>query len=182
MSQVDWRVIRENITWNEADSEQALLKQRADQYAAPQKRISTDENTHSLTVLAFDLGTERYAVEVSFVRAVRSLSKITPVPGVPDFYRGVMNLRGQIITLMDLRRFFEMTAEHQAREVIIVQGNRLELGLLADHVQGIQTLSLDDLHSAEHMKYLKGVTASRLVVLDLAALFEDERLIIGGLE
>lgn len=66
--------------------------------------------------------------------------------------------------------------------MIIVRGSRLELGVLADHVQGIQTVALSDLHSSEHMKYLKGVTASRLVVLDLAALFEDERLIIGGIQ
>lgn len=105
MSNVNWRTIRENITWNQADSEQALLKQRAAQYAAPQKRISNEEIADALTVLAFDLGSERYAIEVSFVRAVRPLSKITPVPGVPDFYRGVMNLRGQIITLIDLRYF-----------------------------------------------------------------------------
>ncbi|MBZ0303209.1 MAG: chemotaxis protein CheW, partial [Anaerolineae bacterium] len=65
------------------------LQQRARLYAAPNQRIEiAPENV--LTVLTFELGSEHYGVDVMKVRGVRTISRITRVPGTPNFYRGVV--------------------------------------------------------------------------------------------
>lgn len=180
---IDWQAIRESLDWNAAEKAAQRLQQRATQYAAPLKQV--EETTgHVLNVLTFTLGTEQYGVDVMAVRAVRPLPKVTPVPGTPPFYSGVVNLRGQIVTVFDLRRFFDIATPHDAgrapRELIIVNTNQLEMGLLASHVKGVMSVPAEAIQQYESVRYAYGVTAARLVILDIAALFEDERLIIGG--
>lgn len=118
------------------------------------------------------------------VQAVRTLPRITPVPGVPAFYRGVVNLRGKITTVIDLRLFFDISTEEAAPpgELVVVRSNNLEMGLLAHYVQGVVSVPYALLEPMPDMRYARGVTADRLVLLDLAPLFEDNRLIIGDMD
>jgi purine-binding chemotaxis protein CheW len=120
------------------------------------------------------------------VHAIRSLGaqKITPVPSAPRFYRGVVNLRGQIITVLDIRRFFELpeATSEPPRELVVVRSNALELGLIARHVQGVQRIPAESVRPFEQLRYARGVTAERLVILDIARLFEDDRLVIKHAE
>ncbi len=160
---------------------QERLRQRAVQYAAP---LKTPEDTHDtgFNVLTFDLGDERYSVDVHLVRSVRPVGKIAPVPGLPRFYTGVVNLRGTITTILDLRVFFELSAARHtpAPELIVIHNNNLELGLLATHVWGVLRVSTAEIEPMDEMRYARGVTAAGLVLLDMQQLLNDERLIIGG--
>jgi purine-binding chemotaxis protein CheW len=176
---IDWQSIRESLTWDEQAQYDLLLSIRAQQYAQP-SRIRDAKSDH-LTVLTFKLNFERYAIDVMPVRAIRPLSRITPVPSLPPFYRGVVNLRGQIITVLDLQRFFNL-GDTPAHELIIIQSNQLEIGLLTVHVEGVASIPIQAIEPIESIRYASGVTPERLIILDIAALFEDERLIIGGQE
>lgn len=182
----DWKTL-----WQELDSAsddarhearfREQLRQRAEQYASPP---ASTETTPLHTVLAFDLGTEQYGVDVVRVRTVRPVGRISPVPGTPAFYPGVVNIRGQIITVIDLRQFFNMDAglPQPPGELIVVQGKRLQLGLLAHHVRGVTAIASDQVESIEDVRYARGVTASGLVLLDINRMLEDDRLVIGGAE
>lgn len=181
---INWDAVRAELQWDDRryaeQMEQARLHQRAQQYAAASTLDSYVE-AKTLPALVFDLGGERYGVDVMLVRGLRDLPQITPVPGAPHFYPGVVNLRGQIVTVMDLRPFFDM-AIHQISppaELVVVKSGRLELALLAHHIHGVQAISQADIASTGEIRYTRGVTAERLVLLDIAALFEDERLIAG---
>lgn len=180
---INWRSIRESLEWNPVQQESVRLRQRATQYALPQHDASTAADD-ALTVLAFALGKEQFGIEIRHVRMVRVLPKVTPVPGVPRFYPGVVNLRGQIITVFDLSKFFGGSGADAApaREVVIIQVNNLQLGLLTTHVHGVQTLQRQAIQAVDYIQYAHGVTSQRLVVLDMEALCEDERLIVGGQE
>lgn len=164
-----------------SDTEVALLKQRAAQYAARASHQESTAQSQMMTLLVFNLGEERYGIDVMTVRAVRVLPRITRVPGIPTFYRGVVNLRGQIITVLDLSRFFNIPLpEHDPKELIVVQVNSLEIGLLADLVTDVERVSRDALQPFEQFRHTLGVTAQRLVVLDLQQMFDDERLVAGA--
>jgi len=128
-----------------------------------------------------DLGAERYGIDVTTVTSVRAMSTLTRVPGVPPFYRGVVNVRGQIITVLDLRVFLNLggNANKIPNELIVVKSNALELGILADHVSDVEHIPVDRIEPVE-MKYARGVTTGRLVVLDIEQLLTDERLFVGG--
>lgn len=155
------------------------LRQRAEQYAAP-VRDDTAPAPDADDVLTFRLGDERYALNVSVVRGVRPLEKLTRVPGVPSFYRGVVNVRGQIYSALDLRRFLnlDVPSDEIPPELILVTAAKLELALLVDHIEQVQPLLAADLTPLER-PFTLGVSRDELVWLDIYALFSDNRLIIG---
>lgn len=182
---IDWDAVWKSLNWDDAngseESTQARLHQRALAYAAPPPKVESLED--SKTVLVFELGEERYGINVMTVRSVRTISHITRVPGTPAFYRGVVNVRGQIVTVMDLRLLFDISiADEKAPpdELIVAQSNQLEIGLLAHNVEGVMSVLQADIEPVDNIRYALGVTAERLVLLDIDRLFEDNRLIVGG--
>jgi purine-binding chemotaxis protein CheW len=189
MQSIDWKSIRESLTWEASQRERDLLRQRAAQYAMPIKQAevaAADESiAASASVLAFRLGDENYGLDVAAVCGVRPLSKITPIPGIPPFYRGVINLRGQILTVLDLQVFFGMATTISSnpsplhRELVLVDSHGLHLGLLATHVEGVVRVQRRALQPLDTMHYAQGITAERLIVLNLEAILSDPRLIIG---
>jgi purine-binding chemotaxis protein CheW len=183
---IDWQTVWEQLDWdNAAHTEQVMrerLRQRAEQYAAPMVYEDYDPDD-TYTLLTFELDNERYGIDVMAVRGVRTLNRLTRVPGVPSFYRGVVNVRGQVITVLDIRHFFNMPVhdEQQPNEIIIVAGNGLHLALLVGHVAEVITIPRNTIEPVE-MSYARGVTTDHLVVLDIEKLLADERLIIGGVD
>lgn len=184
--EMDWDAIRADLRWGDPEQAEKLessrLVLRAQQYAAPIASVRDDAET--LPTLIFDLGGERYGVDVMLVRGLRELPHLTIVPGAPRFYKGVVNLRGQIITVMDVRPFFDMTVNDATppAELVVVKSGRLEIALLAHHIFGVKYVPQVDIASTGEIRYTRGVTADRLVLLDVASMFEDDRLFAGGVE
>lgn len=167
-----------------ADTEQDVLverlRERATKYATPQldTRPTADD---MLRLISFQLGDERYAVDVATVAGIRPVMHVTRVPGTPSFYRGVTNIRGQIVSVLDLRLFFGMTAAMLAlpAELILVENDELHIALLVKRVEALIELSPASLKTVE-LPYAQGITPEHLIILDIPALLDDERLIIGG--
>ncbi|MFN8371748.1 MAG: chemotaxis protein CheW [Anaerolineae bacterium] len=182
---INFQTIWNSLEWHD-DTQlvtiQQRLKQRAQLYAAPLKERATLEDVEN--ILAFQLGEERYGVDVMLVRAVRPVARITRVPATPPFYRGVINIRGQIITVLDLRLFLEINVNDSTppQELVIVRAIGLEIGLLAHHISGVTSLRHSDIQSPGDTRFARGVTSDRLVLLNIGQIFESERLIIGGAE
>lgn len=139
-----------------------------------------------LEVLRFDLGPERFAIETSYLHGIEKLKDFSPVPGAPDFLVGVFNLRGQIIAIFDLRRFFSHgpTLATEQTRLILLGKDRVEFGLIADAVHDVDRLRLDAIRetpqstAASARDFLRGVTADALLVFDGALLLSDPRLYI----
>lgn len=183
---IDWDAVWKSLAWDDSSANENViverLRQRAQEYAAPKV---DDEQVDSQAVLKFTLGDEQYGIDVMAVRSVRSVGHITRVPGVPHFYRGVVNVRGQVITVLDLRPFFDMQVSDEAnpaRELVVVRANQLTLGLLAHHVEGVVLIPAAEIEAVDHVRHADGVTAERLVLLNVERLFDDPRLIVGGKE
>lgn len=139
-----------------------------------------------LEAAIFALGNERYGVETRFVREVVRLTDFTPLPGAPAFLAGVMNLRGEIVALIDLRAFFALPARGltDLARVLVLGDGRAEFGVLTDAAEEVVALRVEDVHPPPESavgvgrEYLRGVTADALIVLDGAALLRDGRLFV----
>ncbi len=176
----------ERVEWDNKNRRLAMererLRQRAIQYAQP---VVDDDDLmrDARPLLTFMLDDERYGLDVMLVRGVRSIQYIVPVPGVPDYYPGIINVRGQVITTFDLRRFLGLVIrqpEVLPSEAILVRSHQLTLALLAHRVDGVINVPMTAIKPVGTLTYAQGVTEDHLTVLNLAQLFEDERLIVGA--
>ena len=92
-------------------------------------------------------------------------------------------MRGRIITVLDLRSFFQIPHtedNHEPHEVVIVHSGELEMALLAHQVLGVDSIPSSTIKSIEHIPYALGLTSDKIILLDIAQLFQDQRLIVGG--
>ena len=143
-----------------------------------------------LDVVTFSLANEDFAIELGYVHKIVPLIELTPVPGTPDFIVGVINLRGEILPIVDLHRLYGMarTGWTDQSWVIVLGGERNEFALLADKVHEVITLRTDQVldwqgsATGVGRQFVRGVTEGALIVLDGAALLQDDRLFIdqGG--
>ena len=100
--------------------------------------------------MTFSLSDERYAVETRFIREVVRPTDYARLPAAPPFLVGVMNLRGEVLALMDLRTFFDLPARGltDRSRVLVVGDGRAEFGVLADAAQEVALLPVTKLQAA----------------------------------
>lgn len=161
-----------------------LLRDRAQALAQPPLRV--EAGSFFLEVLEFRLAQESYALETRHVREVYPLKSLTRLPCTPAFVAGIVNVRGRITPVIDIKKFFDLPdmGLTDLHRVILVGSDDLELGLLADVIVGVRSLRLDALQgplptlTGIRADYLKGVTAQRLVVLDLDRILADPKIIV----
>ena len=167
------------------DDRQRILRERAGQLA--RKPEPKAEGVRMIEVVEFALGYERYAFESSFIREIYPLKNFTPLPCTPPFVLGIMNVRGQIISIIDLKRFFDLPEKGltDLNKVIILQGENIAFGVLADSVIGATSLNENDLQSSlptltgVRGKYLKGITREGTVILESVAILSDNNIIVN---
>ncbi len=158
------------------------LKERSGRYA---RSVRMDTAIHEVAeVVVFTLAYETYAIESSYVTEVYYLSDIVFVPDAPSFVVGIVNVRGRIISVVELKRFFDLPQKGitELNKVIILQNKEMEFGILADEVLGMKTIRSDTLQkplptmSGIREQYLKGLTNDPICVLDGAKLLSDPKM------
>ena len=166
------------------EEKQRIFRARA--RALAQEPASRAAAENYLEVLEFVLAYERYALETVYVREVYPLKEFTPLPGAPPFILGIINLRGQILAVINLKRFFNLPDKglSDLNKVIVLRQGNLEVGILADAVAGVRTIPAPEvqapLPTLEGLSpdYLKGLTREALIVLDAEKILTDPRLIV----
>ncbi len=141
-----------------------------------------DKAVESAQYLSFNLGEERYAVAVATVEVVLEIAKITRVPRCPPHLRGVINHRGSVVPVVDLRAVFgrEQTDLEKSPSIIVTQvdfeGETLTAGVLADEVQEVLDLDASKIEDAPSFgaridgAFVKGIGrhgAGFVILLDL---------------
>ena len=163
----------------------AVLRARA--RALAQEHGQTGPAAAIFEVVEFSLASETYAFEAAFVREVYPLKDYTPVPGLPPFVLGIVNVRGQIMSIIDLKKFFDLPEKGfgQLNKLIILRGEQMELGIVADDILGARSIDLEALQSAPSTvsgigaQYLRGVTAERVIILDADKLLNNDQIIVN---
>ena len=102
--------------------------------------------------LTFCLGQEYYGIAVLKIREIIRMLDVTPVPQMPDYIRGVVNLRGKIIPVVDLRKRFQLAkADTNERTCIVVvqvelpSGDKSQMGMVVDAVEEVVSITIDDM-------------------------------------
>jgi len=189
---IDWQMVRKRLdavadTLNRGltpAEEKTILKARARTLAREPLPEATD--AERLELLEFSLANETYGVETVYVRETRPLREITPVPCTPPFVLGLINVRGRIVSVIDIKGFFNLPAKGltDLNKVIIMHKGEMEFGILADSIIGVRTIPLAELQpslptlNGVREEYLKGVTRDRTVVLDGKKLLGDRKIIV----
>ena len=163
----------------------AILKARARELA--REPLAAELAGDLLEAVEFELASEHYAIALAQVREVSLLKELTPVPCTPPFVLGIINLRGEIRTVIDLKKFFDLTDKGitELNKIIIIEHDDMQLGILADAIRGVRRIRLNDLQPALptltgiRADYLRGVTSDRLVVLDAAKILSDNRILVN---
>jgi len=147
--------------------------------------VSNSEG-ESLEVVEFMLGLERYAFESSYVSEVYPLRDLTPIPCTPGFVLGIINVRGQLLPVIDLDQFLELRKREETEQarVIVLDAGGVQLGVIADSVVGVRAIATGQIQASlltltgRSAELLKGVDGDRLAILDAAAILSDERLVV----
>lgn len=168
------------------EQKQAILKERAE--ALAQAPIIAGKRENQIDVLEFMIAGEKFAVEAKYVREASKLAGVTALPGTPSFVRGLINFRGQIIALLDLREFLELkiTETKTDPQVVVLQNDHIQSGFAVDEIIGISSIPEKDLQSPNQLvsaavaPLLKGVRIDQLSVIDVDRLFADPRLIVDA--
>jgi purine-binding chemotaxis protein CheW len=142
-----------------------------------------------LNLVTFTLGPDHYGVGLEMVREIQRAGRITPVPTAPDFIVGVMNLRGNILSVVDIRAFFGLpglTIGEKTR-ILVVEGSGLRIGILVERVDEITDVREEDvkppLSSDKGLAedYIRGIVTYRgemLIVIDLGKVLANPRLVV----
>ncbi len=140
--------------------------------------VDENEDTQAGKYLTFILGAESYGLEMRAVTEIIGMQKITPVPDMPPFVRGVINLRGQVIPVMDVRARFRMPArDYDDRTcIIVIQVVTITVGLIVDTVS--EVLDIPD-GQIETPPRLGGEGTSRFIK-GLGKVGEDVKIILDA--
>jgi len=190
---IDWRAVHQRLDAARAATERAwapdaeetkrVLKARAQALA---REPAQAQAADALELVEFVLAHERYGVETSFVREIHPLTDLTPLPCTPAFVLGVVNLRGEIVSVIDIKKFFDLPEKGltDLNKVIVLQSETMRFGILADAVLGVRRVSVAEIQpslptlTGVREAYLRGVTAGRTVILDAEKVLADERIVV----
>ncbi len=143
------------------------------------------ENNPIIQWVTFFLESEKYGIQVMQVQEVLRVTEIAPVPGAPDYVLGIINLRGNVVTVVDSRKRFglpEKESDDATRIVIIESGDQV-VGILVDSVAEVVDLRANDIETApnvgtdESSRYIQGVSSQGdelLILVDVDKLLTDE--------
>jgi purine-binding chemotaxis protein CheW len=152
-----------------------ILAERTRGYAHVPPTV--DAGTH-VEVMLFRLGDEQYAVESRLLRSVQHTRGLAAVPCTPSHVAGILNVRGDIVTVLDLGIALGLAGASREVEragVLLVELAQLRVGLLVAEVLGVRDLPLDGLdRSLSGREFVRGIAESHILLLDL------ERLLASG--
>ena len=161
-----------------------ILKARAVALAREPEKSETEEER--IEIVEFLLADERYAIESRYIGEVYPMRDLTQLPCTPPFVLGVINMRGKILSVIDLRTFFDLPDRglSDLNKVIVLHDGAMEFGVLADAIISASWIRSSGLApslptlTGIRAEYLLGVTEERLVVLDGGKILADRRIVV----
>jgi len=128
-------------------------------------RETVDELTGEIQIVVFDLSSEHYGVDISDVREIMRMQKITRVPGAYSFVEGVINLRGKVLPVIDLRKRLGLNVTEHTKEsrIVVIDITACEIGVIVDAVSEVLRIPRSSIEPAASVinhansSYLRGI-------------------------
>ncbi|MEA3354621.1 MAG: chemotaxis protein CheW [Campylobacterota bacterium] len=164
-------------------SDSIVLKARAEKVS---KLLKKEDDTKSEDMVLFILDGQNYAIEASYVFEVYRYKSITKVPCTPSFIIGVINLRGQIFSINDLRDILgmEISNELKSDKIIMVGNGKVDFGIVIDKIIGEKKIKVSEILEPPKMlpiekkEFLSGVLLDRTVVLNIAKILDNKSILV----
>jgi purine-binding chemotaxis protein CheW len=143
-----------------------------------------EDKVENVGVLVVVVGNERYALGLGHVLGIDNSTEPTPVPGVPGFWLGLVNVHGTLYPVLDLREYLGIapTPVDERRKLVLVRGAGLEVGLLVDEASDVTWIRRDAIGPPPNVsrgrRVIEGVTAEMVAMLDVEALLADPVLVV----
>src|ERR1035437_5070617 len=152
--------------------EKRILRSRAHELSKVEEQL-IDSNTDSVFVVKFLLSDEIYGLETSFIKEVLPLKDLTVVPCTPNFILGVINIRGQIFTVINPKKILMLPEKgiSEFTKVMILSYENINFGIVADAILGNQYIPNSEIRALPYVKenvknaYLMGVTEDGVIIL-----------------
>ncbi len=161
-----------------------LMQKRTREIAEKSSLRITSSELHSKNkYISFNLNNDFYCLSLDYVKEVLKDTTITNVPGTPDFIEGIMNLRGDYITVINLKKFLglqEVDNSSDRKPVVIIKGNELKLALLIDKINELFEFQESAYESASESYYANEFIYNQTLytVLNVEQILSDKRIII----
>ena len=160
---------------------QRILEERARVLSRPPE---AEESAEIVPLAVLAVGGERYGVDIRHVQEIKPLAGLTPVPATPGFWRGLVNLRGSLYPVLDLRVYLGVARADSDRvgTVVLLSGSGVSIGLLADSVPEIVRIPTQSIGARPSearvgsAEVIMGMTPDLLSVIDVEALLTDPML------
>lgn len=168
------------------DKETKLVLKKRALHLALEPQIPKDIST-IIEIIEFKISGETYGIETAYVMEVYPLKDFTPLPGVPPFILGIVNVRGQLFPVVDLKKFFHLPTKGlgELNKVIIIHNHYMEFGILADEIIGTNIIFFEDILPVPLSikgigeKYLRGVTKDQIILLSAENILMDKNMIVN---
>lgn len=160
----------------------AIMADRATKLAQAYTQVA-EQSARRINLIAFSRGAHRYAIELEHLTEIRPLDAWTRVPGVPEYFLGVVALRGEIIAVVDVAVLFGSETAHAAETfAVIVTADGISTAFLADSVDDVHDLLPEQIHpplatfTSSRERYIRGLAEDGIAILDVERLLGDEWL------
>ena len=190
---IDWNAVRLRLEAISAEIEKGQSPGRGDRERILGARAEvlareTEETKEkdSFEIVEFLLANEYYGLESRYIREVYPIRDYTPLPGAPSFVLGLINVRGQIVSVIDIKKFFDLPDKgiSDLNKVIIIHNDTMEFGILADEILGVRNVVPGEIRTPPptltgiREEYLRGITREQIVILDAKRLLEDGNIVV----
>lgn len=152
---------------------EGILQERARRLAA---RAAERDETAGLQVLLFRLGGEQYALELGALQSVQGAEGLTPVPCTPPSIAGILNVRGEILSVLALRALLGLPPEAgEQGQVILMESRRGRIGVLVDEVVSVERVATERItRSFSGKEYARGIVDGTIALIDPDSLLGSE--------
>lgn len=193
---IDWEAVHRRLARLEAALDRGgrrsardmrnILRERARVLARP---IGAGSDAgDQLEFLEFAVADERYGIETAHIREVATVTGLTRIPGTPAFIGGIATVRGQILSVLDLARLFDLPnfGEAAPEKLVVLEGPDMPVGILAAAIIGMRAVRPSDIETSlptlagGRAPYLRGVDRTGVAILDAPALLAAQAIIIGA--
>jgi purine-binding chemotaxis protein CheW len=170
--------------WEYSVEETEILEQRAKKLATALQ--STKRRKEISHVAVVTVGKEHFGIPVKSLVEVIKTPLITGVPELPDWIRGIVQVRGQLMTVIDLARWFRISTSSRCEFLAIVNGPPGLLGLQIETTEGFRTVYADEvvqtlqISESTTSRPFRATTRDLLTLLDITRLFSSQQIILGA--
>jgi purine-binding chemotaxis protein CheW len=159
-----------------------ILEVRAKKLARGKERGHLRQ--HYITAAVVSIDAEYFGIPVDGLRQIVKAPPISNLPGMPPWLRGIAQVRGELISVVSLARFFKLESSGVSDFLAVVEGKLGAIGLLADTLLGFRDIYADEIaekfgkNTADDERPIRAITKDLVSIIDLQRLLDDKRLIV----